>query len=189
MYQFLQASDKFAARNFACAECGEVGRVHLAIDHAELPAFKLPGEMRQRDLRGVADVTEHGFAVEHASDADTIQTTDQLAVHPGFHGMRVAQPMQCAIRRNHVFVYPGAGMAGSIFGARSGAATHHLFENSIAAHFMDAVAQHFGKRARDLEFTRDQHHARIRTPPQYGLAGIEPREYSIAVGFQQTRYG
>src|ERR1019366_9992219 len=78
VYQFLQSSDKFAARNFACAECGEMGRVHLAIDHAKLPAFKLPGEMRQRALRGVADVTKHGFAVEHASDADTIQTTDQF---------------------------------------------------------------------------------------------------------------
>src|ERR1700693_3472767 len=103
--------------------------------------------------------------------------------------MRVAQPMQCTIRRNHVFTYPSAGMAVSVFGAGGGAATHHLFENSIAAYFIDAVAQHFGERARGLEFTRDHHHARIRTPPQYRLAGIEPREYSTAVGLQQTRYG
>ena len=71
---------------------------------------KLPGEMRQRDLRSVADVTEHRFAVEHPPDADTVQTTHQFAIHPGFHGMCISQLMQCAIRRNHVFAYPGAGL-------------------------------------------------------------------------------
>jgi len=48
--------------------------------------------------------------------------------------------------------------------------------------------QLLGERARDPEFSRDQHHARIRTPPQYGLAGIEPREYSMTVSFQQPRH-
>ena len=72
VYQFLQLYDKFTARNFARTERGEVRGIHLAIDHAELPAFQLPGQVRQRDLRGVAGMAEHGFAVEHASDTDAV---------------------------------------------------------------------------------------------------------------------
>src|SRR3989338_6485488 len=85
-------------------------RIHLAIDHAELPAPKLSGEMRQRDLRSVADPAEHGFAVEHVPDADAIQTAHEPVFHPHFHRMRVTQSMQRAICRDHVFAYPCATM-------------------------------------------------------------------------------
>src|SRR3990172_626841 len=93
-------------------------RFHLAIDHAcpepgrraELPAFKLPGEMRQRDLRSVADPAEHGFTVEHAPDADTVQSPHEFVFHPYFHRMRVAQLMQRAICSDHVFAYPCAAL-------------------------------------------------------------------------------
>src|SRR3970040_906999 len=96
-------------------------RFHLAINHAcpepvlslskwpgrraELPAFKLPGEMRQRDLRSVADPAEHGFTVEHAPDADTVQSPHEFVFHPYFHRMRIAQLMQRAICSDHVLAY------------------------------------------------------------------------------------
>src|SRR4030067_2930192 len=116
-------------------------RFHLAINHAcpepvlslskwpgrraELPALKLSGEMRQRDLRSVADPAEHGFAVEHAPDADAIQTAHEPVFHPHFHRMRITQSMQRAICRDHVIAYP----CSMTFVARRCAGTHHLFES------------------------------------------------------------
>src|SRR3990172_6766092 len=125
-------------------------RFHLAIDHAcpepgrraELPAFKLPGEMRQRDLRSVADPAEHGFTVEHAPDADTVQSPHEFVFHPYFHRMRVAQLMQRAICSDHVLAYPGASMMPVSW---CGAGAHHCFESGICTHFIGTVSQQSGE--------------------------------------------
>src|SRR5574340_184624 len=185
VYQFLQPGDEFIARDLARAERGEVRGVHLAVDHAEPPASELPGEMRQRDLRGVAGPAEHGFAVEHAADGDAVQSPNQPAVHPGLHRVRVTHLVQRAIGRDHVFTYPCAVMPA----ARRGAGAHHLPEGGVTAHFISGVAQHLGERAGDPDLARDQHHARVGAPPQGRLAGIEPREDAVPVGLQQARRG
>ena len=159
--------------------CSEPGR------KAGLPAFKLSGKMRQRDFRGVAGVAEHGFAVEHAPDADAIQASGKISAYPGFHRMSVTHFMQRAIGGNHVLVYPGTVVSGT----RRRATAHHLFKGGVAAHFIRAIAQHPGERTGNFEFARNQHHSGVGAPPQDRLAGIEPREYPVAVGVQQSRRG
>src|SRR3989304_2752525 len=146
-------------------------RFHLAVSHAcpepvlslskwpgrraELPAFKLPGEMRQRDLRSVADPAEHGFTVEHAPDADTVQSPHEFVFHPYFHRMRIAQLMQRAICSDHVLAYPGASM---MPGSWCGAGAHHCLESGSPTHRTGPFRERGGDWTGTSQFSRDQHH-------------------------------
>src|SRR5487761_2346763 len=113
VYQFLQAMDKFFARNFTCTQRSQMRRVHLAIDHAEIPMFKLFSEMRDGYFGRIGSPAEHGFAVKHPAYCNAIKAADQLAVYPSFH-----LPF-----------------------ARGGTVSHHLLKGGVKSDFISPFAQ------------------------------------------------
>ncbi len=182
VYQLRQPGCERRARHRARAQAGEVRGFHLAVDQAESPALQLPRQPHQRDLGGVGFAAEHGFAVEHAADRHAVETADQLAVAPGFHRMRVAGLEQAGVGRHHRRGNPGAACPLPW----RGAGAHHLGEGGVDTQLEAGVAHALGQRTGDAHLVRHQHHARVGTPPQDRLAGVEPGKDAVAVGIQQA---
>ena len=65
---------KFRARNFPGAKRGQVRRIHLAVDHAEILFHQPARQMRQRNLGGIGAAAEHRFAVEHPANDDAMRS-------------------------------------------------------------------------------------------------------------------
>ena len=158
--------------------------VHLAVDRAviAIPALPLRGEMGERDFGRVAAAAEHRFAEEHRADMYAIQAARQFAIHPYFHRVGMALPMQRAIRRDHLFQNPGAA-AFAI--ARRGAGAHHLRENGVGADFVGVPAQGLAQRLGKAKLGGEQNHARVGAPPQNRITGAEPGKDAAPVGRQQ----
>ena len=72
VYQFTQFLCEFGPRDFARAECGEMLRAHLAVDHAEIPREKLSHERHESNFRRIANASEHRFSEENVTDCDTV---------------------------------------------------------------------------------------------------------------------
>src|SRR5487761_1917046 len=142
VYQFLQAMDKFFARNFTCTQRSQMRRVHLAIDHAEIPMFKLFSEMRDGYFGRIGSPAEHGFAVKHPAYCNAIKAADPLAVYPRFHRMRITPAMQLAVGRDDIFQYPSARLPF----ARGGTVSHHLLKGGVKSDFISPFAQYFAQR-------------------------------------------
>src|SRR3569832_2509174 len=138
----------------------------------------------QRELGGSGLAAEHRFAVEHPADRHAVEAADQLAVTPGFHRMRIAGIEQAAIGRNHRRRDPGAAGLFAGFGARS----HHVRKRGVDAHLETAISDAFGEGAGYADLVRHQYHARVGTPPQDRLTGVEPGEDAVTIGIQQAIY-
>ena len=82
----------------------------------------------QGDLGGVGAAGEHGFAVEHAPQADPVQAAGQFAVDPGFDAVYDAGLMP-AVGFLHRGGDPGAGLPV----ARRRALAHDLGEGRVHA--------------------------------------------------------
>src|SRR5689334_3222154 len=76
------------------AERRQVPGRHLAIDHPEAPALKLPRQQDQRDLGRVAAPAEHRLAEEHAAERDAVESAGQFLATPRFDRMGVPEGEQ-----------------------------------------------------------------------------------------------
>src|SRR5690606_14917062 len=82
IYQMPQQRNEFGTRNRPGAERSQMRGLLLAVYHRNAAALQEANQVRQRNLRRVADAGEHRFAVEHPADADAVGAADQLAVEP-----------------------------------------------------------------------------------------------------------
>lgn len=96
--------------------------------------------------------------------------------------MRMTQFVKRAVGLDHLGQDPRAVLSW----ARHGAVLHHLSERGIRTDFELAGIQAAPERPADVHFIREQDHARVRTPPQDGLAGAIPRKDPTAIRLQQA---
>ena len=160
-------------------------RVHLTVDHAEMPSCKLAHEMNERDFGSVRNPSKHRLAVKHAPDCDAVETARELAVYPCLYGVRQPAIVQHAISSEHFVCDPGT----ALIQTRCRACLNHVTKVRVGPNLVVSVAQRLGERPRNFELVRYQHHARVRAPPQNGLTGIEPRKDSALVRFDQPCCG
>src|SRR5690606_18144166 len=83
---------------------------------------------QQRDFRGVISSTEHRLTKKHAADRDAVNAADQFVAFTHFNRMRMAEPMQLAIRFEHLVGDPRA----AIVFARLSTARHDLAKRAIS---------------------------------------------------------
>ena len=158
--------------------------LHLAVDEAEAPVLQVADQGGEAGLGGVAHAAEHGFAEEGTADGHAVETADQpvgVVVHLDTVG--VAGHVQPVVGVLHVFRDPGAVLARAGLGTGLDDGLEVGVETDVEA----PVAQHLAQAAVHAELVREQHHARVRAPPQDGLALLVPGEDAAAVGGQQAR--
>ena len=85
------------ARQIAAAETRDVRRVDLAVDQRDAVRQTLLDQPRECHLRCVGCAAEHRFAEEYASQAESVETADELAASPGFDGMGMTEGVQFAV--------------------------------------------------------------------------------------------
>ncbi len=120
---------------------------------------------------------KHRFAKHHAAKVDAIQSPGQFAVDPGLHTMGMAGLVQGDIGLHHGRQYPGARLARTrLVGAGLDDIGKGRVKPDLAARVIRKMFEAFAQRAVQLEVLYLQHHARVRTPPQHGLAFAEPGE-------------
>ena len=158
---------------------------HLAVDHAKIPGLKLAGQGYQGEFRCIRDSREHGFAIEYAADGDAVQTSSKLSVHPCLYRVGVTCPMEFRIGGDHLFRDPGAALSAAGFLA----CRYDMRERAIGCDLERCGADGFSNRARQMQFCREQHHARIRTPPQNGVVFAEPGKDSLPIGIDKGLCG
>ena len=142
-------------------------------------ALQLRNERDQRDLRRIRLVREHRFAEEHAPERDAVEAADEPPVAPALDRVRIAPPVQLAIRIDHLRRDPGAALP---LPRRARARADDRAEVGVDARLERAGAHPLAQRARHAELRDVQHHARIGAPPQDRLAVRVPRKDALAIG-------
>jgi hypothetical protein len=116
--------------------------------------------------------------------ADAVDTADQFAVLPGLCGMGMAEPVQADIGAIISDGDPGPGKASARGSPQARITASKAWSKVIRE---TGPAQTLAQTARESsERGRNQHHARIRRPPQYGLSGLVPREDALPIGREQA---
>ena len=93
--------------------------VLLAVDHRHALRAAQPHQRGQSDLGGIGCAGEHGLTKHRVSNADAVQTADELAVDPGLDAVRGAGPVQGLIGLDHGRHDPRTVLAGP-WGLRAG---------------------------------------------------------------------
>lgn len=71
----------------------------LAVEQLPAAGAKPRDEMRERDLRCVANAADHRFAEKGAAQRDAVQAADQFAHLPAFDAVRMAEAEQPVVTR------------------------------------------------------------------------------------------
>lgn len=87
---------------------GEMRCVHLAVDQAEALSGQKTAQMCKGNFGGVCAAAEHGFAKEDPAQGNSVQSSDQFVVLPGFDAMRPSEFVQLVVGGLHVGTDPGA---------------------------------------------------------------------------------
>ena len=158
--------------------------VGAPLDVQEPPGVPVGGEdvhqAEQRDLRGVGSAGEHRLPREQPAHGHAVQAAEQLAVAPGLHRVRPAEPVEPAVGGGDRGGDPAAGAG------RVGAAGDHGVEGGVDAHLEPGARA--PQRPGDHEPVERQDAARVGAPPadRLGAAVAQPhREQAQAVGGQQ----
>ena len=99
----------FWPRDFDGAEFLQVRREPLGVEEGEAPLAQMFHQREQRNLGRVPHMVKHRFAEKGAADRDAVKAAGELAILPGFDGMRVAESMQPSVTFNDLIVDPGLG--------------------------------------------------------------------------------
>ena len=129
---------------------------------------------------------KHGLTKNCRADGNTIEAADQFALDPCLHAMRVPCLVKRGVGFNHGRQDPRARMAATWRASTSG---NDVGKGGVETYLTPVIArkpvQYLAQGPMQAEVWRTQHHAGIRTPPQYGLPVAEPWENASSVGSQQ----
>ena len=164
------------------AERGEVRGFHLAVNYAEIVSLQEFAQVGERNFRGVTGMGKHRFAKKGTPDRHAIQAADEFSVLPGLDAVRMPLAMQRSIGGDHAVADPGAILA---LARGLCAGLHHRREGRVETYFVLAVAQGFGQRAGNFQFTGQQHHAGVGAPPQNRVARGIPGKDAAPIGGKQ----
>ncbi|MOA00539.1 hypothetical protein D3C78_1199090 [compost metagenome] len=131
--------------------------MHLAVDQDEATIAQVLDQGDKADLRGVGGTTEHRLAEEQATDGQAVEAADQFAAPPDFDRMGDAAAVQLQIGRLHRRSDPGAVGVGAWLGA----GVNHGGKVAIETDLEAPLANDLAQAARDVQFVREQHHARV----------------------------
>ena len=71
---------------------------------------------------------------------------------------------------------------------RRRAPLHHLAERHVAGHAQRARPRGLAQRPRHVDPVGEEHHPRIRAPPEHRILVVEPREDATAIRVEQARH-
>ncbi len=174
--------DEVCPWNFFRAEPADMGRELLAIDEAEVPGLKLLDKSHERHFGCIIDSRKHRLGKEGPSYRHAVQSADQATVLPCFDGMGVAEFVQACIGVQHCICDPGSSFG--ILWASLCASFHDISKARIEGDGEHIRAKASREAARDMEFAREQHGARIRRPPENGLIVVIPGKDALSIGFE-----
>src|SRR6266508_6812782 len=91
---------------------------------------------------------KHRFAEERAADRDTVKSTGELAVGPGFHRMRMPKLMHPRVTFNDLPIDPGIFAPGASF--------DHFRKTTVHLNFTNFLAQETPQGVRHMKISQGQ---------------------------------
>ena len=174
--------DEVCPWNLFRAESADMRRELLAINEVEVPGLKLLDESHERHFGCVINSRKHRLGKEGPSYCHAVQSADQATVLPCFHGMGVAEFVQACVGIQHFTRDPSSSFG--MLRASPCALFHDSSKARIERDGEHSRAKASLEAARDMEFVRKQHGARIRRPPENGLIVVIPGKDALSIGFE-----
>jgi hypothetical protein len=175
----LQQVEEFLSGYGHHAQAGEVVVRELAVDQRHV---FLARQFHQRDLGGVGDAAEHGFAEEDVPELHAVDAAGEASVVPALDGAPVAELEQLVVGAQHFGGDPGTALAL----ARFGAAQHHFAVGLVVRDHERLLPQRLVQAARDVDRVREDDGAPRGAPPQDRFALVVPGKDPAVIGEQQA---
>ena len=94
-------------RNFNAAKLLQMRCKPLRVEQHEFACTQMFHHRHEGNFRSISHAMKHRFAKKSASYRDTVQSTGESAISPGFDGMRVPELMQSCVALDNLAIDPG----------------------------------------------------------------------------------
>ena len=169
-----EAGEVVAARDMDAAHADEVRREELGIEGVDAEAGEVLAEADEDDFRCRRTQAEHGFAAEDAFQADTVHAADEGIAVPEFAAVRAALAVEFGVAAVDVGGDPAVAVD-------VGAVVDNAAKGGIEGKVVRHGAQLFAQAAAHVHAIGRDDAARVRTPPQDGVAAVIPGKNAFAV--------
>ena len=157
--------------------------LELAVNEMEVPADQFFHHDGQGGFRSIADPGEHGFTEKAASQGNTVETSYQLIILPGFDGMGKPCLVQLNVGCLHFCRNPGSFFMPAGDG---GAGFYDLDETGISPDGKLLPADSTLKAPRTVELFGNQDGPGIGRPPEEWITGGIPGENTVGIGLEKS---
>jgi len=113
LHRLSQAAQVFGPGNGDTAQLLGNRREHLDVEQHEALLAQVVDQVEQSDLRGVADLVEHGFPRKETAHRHPVNSADELAALPALQAVGVALLVQLRVGLDKLGADPRAPAAGS----------------------------------------------------------------------------
>ncbi len=129
----------------------------LRVEELKVALLQSRDKSDEGDFRGVGLATEHRFPKKSSTDRDSVETSLQFPVAPGFHGMGIPEFKQLFVARHDFWTDPGR------LAIRT--TSHDFRKSGIDTDFEGILLEGPRKAVRNMKVLQRDHSSRIRRKP------------------------
>jgi hypothetical protein len=169
------------------AKALQVVRDILRVEQLEAAVDQPCHQMHQRDLRGIARGVEHALSEEGPTEADAVESADEIIALPGLDAVAMAELVKAAIEIADAFVDPGV-LAPFL---QRRAARDRRLERGVDGDAKGVRAHRARKPRGDAKSVERDDAAKLRLDPEQGriVGAFRHREDAAGIGAQQHGRG